>query len=1042
MSEVNSMLLDYADEARQSKGAANEVVEETLRELGYSKRDKDNVRKLFQKQLDWLIRSKGTIIGVVVNKLDTNLADAATDDLFEQAISRKVNILIITDGKIYNVLRYSNKDGKKAYIKVDSIDISSLSDKNMRVLNAISAEGIDVKVLDNIMLEGSLGKDETIALLKEYVDSNKDDIVVFVKEHKQYCSVDDIDRNIAELAGLIEKSMFTPDELRNSYEAAEKKYIDTISSKNNEIHDLKRKVEECIEKNAELQHEIDVLSKKDYKHAVETLEFVAKNSGDNSKRYAGYINDEIYTSSKLHKFVGEMLQRLYAIKAVEAHAYIFDGEYFRLNNMNAKNNDMVIKNTVYDIMVSEDEADDALIRLRAIYSHFPDIVFACMEIGFGNAKHNTGIDDELLEEDEGYDTLDSDLEIIDSEIKHENAEIAETTDTVDTEATQEVENNSVANETEQDQDTQGQQEQNEADVTDVECAEPVEQPSTREIIVNHICSLNYSDSILIELLAGLDAQSYNIINAAEDTDDTVIIDEDIEDIVDDTDDLDESLGTRSAETFDIPDNSDTEDVDTLETLEDEQDLDVPVSNITVDLAKKEIDTPEDNINIASELEQLSYSDEALSEESNEQGFDDIAELNDSEDTEPEEYNNTFNSDADGYANQAEDNNTNEQLENDSQSEEYEPEYTEDLEQSQQDEQENNSVLIVTALSAANSLVSDYVDDLEFNNIEAVTAEGVAFDVNSTYEDLTYDELLVKSLNAVLAIDIYSDLNSKVVTKLKHKRLEELSDFIQFRSADLAEFPSIAGTKYVVCGIENINDLVYTLTRICQAIEVDIDKVYMFITITTESEVIIDNYGTTFESIQFRNTEEEYTQGEIENTTVSLVRGELFNNLLVTGNSIKAYADIFKRVLGVKTSYMELNIDGKEYTSLEAISYMLREAEKREIDLGAVKFGPAFGESYKLISFDPDEVGENPYEIELYSGDIIYCASLEEWQAVVSLIRVHNILFKNSPIVVKVQVDMDAINFYGSEYDTEIATDSLAICGLAHYVSTHIPQRRS
>lgn len=1053
MSEVNSMLLDYADEARQSKGAANEVVEETLRELGYSKRDKDNVRKLFQKPLDWLIRSKGTIIGVVVNKLDTNLADIATDELFGQAMNRKVNILIITDGKIYNVFRYSNKDAKKAYIKVDSIDISSLSDKNMRVINAISAEGIDVKVLDNIMFEGSLGKDETVALLKEYVDSNKDAIVAFVREHKPYCSVDDIDRNMSELASLIEKSVLTPDELRNSYEAAEKKYINAISSKNNEIHDLERKVEEYIEKNAELQHEIDVLSKKDYKHAVETLEFIAKNSGDNSKRYAGYINDEIYTSSKLHKFVGEMLQRLYAIKAVEAHAYIFDGEYFRLNSMNAKNNDMVIKNTVYDIMVSEDEADDALIRLRAIYSHFPDIVFACMEIGFSNVKHNTGIDDELLKEDDEYDTLDSDLEIIDSEIKHENAEPAqedtepaqEDTEPVqeDAEPVQESLEDSIPNETEQgatdnDQDTQGQQEQNELDVTNAEHTESVEPLSTREIIVKHICGLDFSDSILVELLSGLDIQFYNIINTVENTDEATIIDNDIEDKVDDLDSLEES----TAET-----PEDSQDVETLETPEGNQGLDNPVSNITVDITKKETSIPEDNTNIASELEQLSNSDESLTEESSEQGFDDIVELNDSEDTETEEPSNTFNSDADDYDSQSEDSNTTEQLENNdqvdqAQAEEYESEHTEDLEQSQQDEQESNSILIVTALSAANSLVSDYVDDLEFNNIEAVTAEGVAFDVNSNYEDLTYDELLVKSLNAVLAIDIYSDLNSKVVTKLKHKRLEELSDFIQFRSADLAEFPSIAGTKYVVCGIENINDLVYTLTRICQAIEVDIDKIYMFMTITTESEVIMDNYGTTFESIQFRNTMEEYTQGEIENTTISLVRGELFNNLLVTGNSIKVYADIFKKVLGVKTAYMELNIDGNEYTSLEAISYMLREAEKREIDLSEVKFGPAFGESHKLISFDPDEVGDNPYEIELYSGDIIYCASLEEWQAVVSLIRVHNILFKNSPIVVKVQVDMDAINFYGSEYDTEIATDSLAICGLAHYVSTHIPQRHS
>ena len=1056
MSEVNSMLLDYEEEARQSKSAANEIVEETLRELGYSKRDRNNVRKLFQKQLDWLVRSNGIVTGVHVNKLGTDLTAVATDSLFEQAMSMKVNVLIITDSRTYKVFRYINKDGKKAYLEVDAIDITSITDKDMRVLNAISFENTDVKVLDNIIAEGNLTKEETIAMFNEYIDSKKSDIISFVKEHKPSCSNDDIEKNVNELAQLIGKSMLTPDELRLNYEQAEKKYIDALTSKNEEIHVLSKQIGELSEKNADLQHEVDVLNKKDYKHAVETLEFIAKNSGDKSKRFAGYVNDEIYTSSKLHKFVGEMLQRLYAIKAVEAHAYIFDGEYFRLNSMNAKNNDMVIKNTVYDIMISEDETDDALIRLRAIYSHFPDIVFACMETGFGNTKHNTGINDELLEVNDEYDTCDDELEIISSDVKHEyhtDENIDDTSNSVEN-AEPVLENNSEIDEVnEQVIEEQSGDDNETPEMT--EMPESDEQLSISDLIVKHIVELEYSSSVMFKCMENIDIPNYSLIIRSNDSDVT-IVDEDYipEDVCEEQCSQDETTENCDSDIEEIDDTDDIEELDDKYTDDieeiDEHEEDTVNTDLVTDTLTDSADAAIEIVSSISDTEaeitdiigeNTDNTNELIDEidEANEQIVDDIEDIDES--NSDESCGNVFNEiiSDDNFDNSYE--NTEDQEYIDDEQEYAENDQNIDDVQTTEDEQAVEPILIVTALSAANSLVSDYIDDIEFNNIEAVTAEEVAFDVNSNYEDLTYDELLVKSLNAVLAIDIYSDLNSKVVTKLKHKRLDELSDFIQVKSADLAEFPSIAGTKYVVCGIENINDLVYTLTRICQAIEIDIDRVYMFMTITTESDIIKDNFGTTFDSIQFRNTENEYKQGEVENTTISLIRGELFNNLLVTGASIKAYADIFKRVLGVKTSYMELNIDGNNYTSLDAISYMIREAEKRNVNIESVKFGTAFGESHKLISFDIDEVGDNPCEIELYSGDIIYCASLNEWQSVVSLIRLHNVLFKNSPIVIKTQVDMDAINFYGSAYDTEIATDSLAICGLAHYVRTHFPQRQ-
>lgn len=1061
ISEINSLLNDYADEAKQSKGATNEIVEEVLHELGYSKRDKKNVHKLFNKSLDWMVRSNGVVTGIHVSPLGTALSTVNTDELFEQAVGMKVNVLVTTDSKLYNIYRYVNKDGKRTYVNVGSIDITNLNERNIRVLDAISFENADTKVIDSILAEGNLTREELVGLLTEYLNDSQSRFIAFVKEHKASCDINDITKSIESLIRNVGTALLTPDEVKLNYEKAEKTYIETIDAKSLEIKALNKNIAELLDKNSELQNKVDVLSNKGYKYALETLKFITEKSGDNSKRFAGYVNEEIYTSAKLHKFVGEMLQRLYAIKSVEAHAYIFDGEYFKLNSINVKNNDMVIKNTVYDIMVNDDEAEDALIRLRAIYSKFPDIVFACIETGFGETKHNTGIDDELLAETDEYGTCaDIDLAIITSEPvpkveSNTNIESNNETDSNGTESSEIAENRGTTDSVTDTVD--GGDNEQAVEISTLEENKEISDKQSDDkpldkvkLVEQHIISLECTASNVFKNTEEQTSQTTQTMQNSHLVADT----EDIESVPEELNSEQVNQLTSTNNTSNT-DGFIAENKEYIESTEDSEDYLIDKNNDignndsdSSDSIYDELDNEEsssdsienDLINSSSSIQENEINDNIEESDIEESDIDesDIEELDDLFDESPE-------NSQENFLEQFESINENDEYQqnNDEALEEIDDnnQYIEETECSD-DSSEVEPILIVTALSAANSLVSDYADDIEFNNIEAITAEEVAFDVNTNYEDLTYDELLVKSLNAVLAIDIYSDLNSKIVTKLKHKRLDELSDFIQLKSAELADFPSIAGTKYVVCGIENLSDLVYTLTRICQAIEVNIDKVYMFMTVTTESDFIRDNFGTTFESIQFRHTEEEYQQGKNENTTISLIRGELFNNLLVTGTSIKAYADIFKMVLGVKTTYMELNINGNNYTSLDAISYMLREAEKQGVDLRSISFGASFGDSHKLISFNEDEVGDNPQEIELYSGEFIYCAELTEWQSVVSIIKVHNALFKNSPIVVKVQVDMDAINFYGSAYDTEIATDSLAICGLAHYVRTHFPQRRA
>lgn len=128
-----------------------------------------------------------------------------------------------------------------------------------------------------------------------------------------------------------------------------------------------------------IKQKLDDLSSNKQKRVDELLDCIS-DSDEITRTYVGVIQEELYQTESLNKFIGMSLQKLYEIKAFEASNYIFNGDIFSLIQ-NGENRDLIINSKSYDIDISHIAEDEALNKLRVIFSKFNDISFGCKKIG-------------------------------------------------------------------------------------------------------------------------------------------------------------------------------------------------------------------------------------------------------------------------------------------------------------------------------------------------------------------------------------------------------------------------------------------------------------------------------------------------------------------------------------------------------------------------------------------------------------------------------------------------------------------------------------
>lgn len=235
-------------------------------------------------------------------------------------------------------------------------------------------------------------KDEQISSLNEQLKEKQEKFNEQIESLTEQLN-QEIDKNKAlteqlnQIKAINEQKATEESEKLEASEEADKKLSQSEKDKYiSQIRELSVKLSNSQEEVREHKNEIERLNEKiasisgsDKEKARELLSII-EDGPDVARNYVAVIGTELIQFDKLNTFVGRVLQKLYELKNFEAQQYIYNGEIFKLDT-NAKNNDLVMGNKAYDIILGDASEDEVLNKIRIVFSHFSDIIFECKKIG-------------------------------------------------------------------------------------------------------------------------------------------------------------------------------------------------------------------------------------------------------------------------------------------------------------------------------------------------------------------------------------------------------------------------------------------------------------------------------------------------------------------------------------------------------------------------------------------------------------------------------------------------------------------------------------
>lgn len=340
-------------------------------------------------------------------------------------------------------------------------------------------------------------------------------------------------------------------------------------------------------------------------------------------------------------------------------------------------------------------------------------------------------------------------------------------------------------------------------------------------------------------------------------------------------------------------------------------------------------------------------------------------------------------------------------------------------------------LIVAQLLQIDNLIWMEDVNLELQNVKYIGTNSITFNINKDADEVSNEQLLCKCVDAVMAIEAYNG-NSGIVNLLKQTDFSQINNFLQLYTDEFRGYPRINGTKYVVTNIDTIQQVAAVLYDICNYMNIDMSELFIYMTATTDSDYIIENYGYEEDAVQLRDYSSHDTYSDAK--SVAIIQGDLFSNIVVTKGSLKAHKEIIVEAVAVKTKYLAkvLNTD-EDYK--EVVEQMLTESARfGRVDFNAI--GNVIGETHKILSDNTYDIGNNYVELNV-AGNYYYLAKVEKWQVLHSLIKLHTAIFNDTAIAVKTVISTDAINFYGTEFETSEPSLSLAVKSFSDYVALKV-----
>lgn len=320
------------------------------------------------------------------------------------------------------------------------------------------------------------------------------------------------------------------------------------------------------------------------------------------------------------------------------------------------------------------------------------------------------------------------------------------------------------------------------------------------------------------------------------------------------------------------------------------------------------------------------------------------------------------------------------------------------------------------------------EPVQFNTIKYIGTNDVTYMIN-VGEGASYDKLLCKCIDALLAIEAgFGNLNA--IIALKSKDLSFVNNSIKLYTEEYKNYPRINGTKYAVVDVQSVPQVATILSEICNAIDIPSDDKFLYIDANTDSNMLAA-YAYSEDAIQLRESDH-FVPTEVDNHAIAVVKGDMFNTVIVTKNSLEAHKCVFLKTMAVKTQYLGVQTDTIDDIQ-DLIGKILEHADTSGIEINSSAIGQVVGEKYRLVSYNEAEV--NPeHKVYMIGGRPVFVSNIEMWQATHSIIRVHTSLFNNDAIALKTEINANAVNYYGNDYETTEPSLSLAIKSFVHYIA--------
>lgn len=960
------------------------MIDDIMRELGYNKRRNKNVKRLLNKPIDWEVLSPGSPrIAVKVFALGEPIDTEQLQEAMKYCKDKPFSIFIVTNGEAMTVCRYNKV--KRDYAEVCDISLlEELDDIKKSVVEAISNDGFNLEIIDSIVSQRDISPEKVKEVLKNNIGLLASHVATWLG---------DSSNSKIEQCKVVIGNLFFSENIEDANTVDITEYTTIIEQLQKELETAKQNIPEEVDvteytnKIAELQNEVTTLQSK-----VSEYEVQMATNEENTANYSeevialketidGLHNEVNDKDEKITKLENEVeLLRASSVKSVN----VSDDIQGEIEEYRAK---------IQELASKAAESEDTIEKLQAELKEAKDSLDNMSGADKQKALDLLGVIEDSKEIPRSYvAVINTELMQYDDLPTFVGRALQKLYEIKNYEASQFIFNGDIFKLV-QPAERNDLIMNNKAYDVRVDGIHEDEVLNKLRIVYSH-----FSSDIIFE------CKKIGSLELVEEKNKVVGNTEEIEVATDDMD-----WGTAEEAIVEI--GSDSDDIELVEDTKEVFETSIENNGgfkLSLDKVPKDL---EDNI----EVSDGTFDDVSGIFGASEGGFD----------TTEEQVNDELFSN-NGFG-------TN-----------FEGGFEEDVNLSGEpfanmqtdDNYIGNEETYLSGILCSQLLqVDDLIwtdENVTFNNIKYIGSSSINFNINMNNEPISNEQLFCKSLDAVLALAI-SMGNLNVLSLLRQTDLSQINNFIKLYTEEYADYPRINGTRYVVAGIESVVQVASILADACNTLGIDTSDIFLFFDATTTSQQLLDTWGYEEDAIQLR----EYTDLQVQDTAdaIAVLKGGIFNNIIVTKNSLQAHRAIFKETLAVRTNYLAKMINNAN-DFVDVIRGIMTEAFNTNQYTNINSIGNVIGEQYKLVSENPMEVSSNSVKIDI-NGREFYISIVENWQMPLSIIKTHTALLANTSIAVKLNINSQALNFYLTEFEVAEPSLSLAVSSFCNYVQSCI-----